>query len=481
MTAVEQKAAVPAPAATGPGWRPSRPAWASTLALRRLRLRLARLGGDLVPKGLYARALIIIIAPIVLLESVVAFSFMERHWQSVTRRLSEATARDIAALIEVYENYNSEEDYTRLIDMARDKLGLSMQILPPGELPSAQPRPFFALLDRTLSTEIRRHIKHPFWIDTVGQSRHVEIRVKHDYSVLRFIATRSQTYASNSHIFLMWMVGTSVVLLTVAILFLRNQIRPILRLSEAANAFGMGRPVPDDFKPRGAREVRDAATAFIEMRQRISQHVEQRTTMLAGVSHDLRTVLTRMNLQLAFLGGGPEVAAMKTDMKEMQHMLEDYLAFAKGDGGEVAKPVGVYDLLEEVQSESFHFGAPIDLKMSRRRRELIVPLKRNAMKRAITNLLTNAARFGDQVVLRGATERGWLRIEVDDNGPGIPPAERDNVFKPFYRLDHARNQDEGNSGLGLAIARDIARSHGGDVQLTDSAMGGLRAVIRVPL
>ena len=461
-------------------WQLPRPPldWAS---LRRLRAQGGSLLGLLAPKGLYARALLIIITPIVLLESVVAFTFMERHWQSVTRRLSESTARDIAALIEVYENYSSEEDYARLIDMARDKLGLSMQILPPSELPTAQPKPFFSLLDRTLSAEIRRHVKHPFWIDTVGQSRHVEIRVRHDYAILRFIATRSQTYASNSHIFLMWMVGTSVVLLTVAILFLRNQIRPILRLAEAADAFGKGRPMPDDFKPRGAREVRQAAIAFADMQQRITQHVEQRTTMLAGVSHDLRTVLTRMRLQLAFLGDGAEVVAMQADMRHMQHMLEDYLAFAKGDGGEISQPTRVIDLLEEVQAEVAALGVATEVRMNQRRRDLIVPLKRNAIKRALTNLLTNAGRFGDQVVLRGATERGWLRIEVDDNGPGIPPGERENVFKPFYRLDHARNQDTGNSGLGLAIARDIARAHGGDVSLGDSPLGGLRAIIRVPL
>jgi two-component system osmolarity sensor histidine kinase EnvZ len=203
--------------------------------------------------------------------------------------------------------------------------------------------------------------------------------------------------------------------------------------------------------------------------------------MLAGVSHDLRTVLTRMRLQLTFLGDGPEVAAMTSDIRHMQHMLEDYLAFAKGDGGEVSAPTPVRELLEEVQAEAASLGTYIELRMNQRRRNLVVPLKRSAMKRALTNLVTNASRFGDQIVLRGATERGWLRIEVDDNGPGIPVRERENVFKPFYRLDNARNQDTGNSGLGLAIARDIARAHGGDVVLGDSPLGGLRAIIRVPL
>jgi two-component system, OmpR family, osmolarity sensor histidine kinase EnvZ len=434
-----------------------------------------------VPKGLYARALIIIIAPIVLLESMVAFSFMERHWQSVTRRLSEATARDVAALIDVYEASSGDDDHARLIEMARERLGLSMQILPLNELPRASPPPFFALLDRTLTSELTRHIKYPIWIDTVGQSRFVEIRVRHETAVLRFVAARNQTYASNSHIFLVWMVGTSVVLLTVAIIFMRNQIRPILRLAEAADAFGKGRPVPDDFRPRGAREVRQASVAFLEMRERITEHVEQRTTMLAGVSHDLRTVLTRMRLQLAFLPEGAEAQAMRSDLTEMQHMLEDYLAFAKGDGGEVAKPTRVRELLEEVHGEVQHFGTPVDLKMRRGIDELVTPLKRNAIKRALINLLSNSARFGDRIILRAATERGWLRIEIDDDGPGIPIDEREKVFKPFYRIDGARNQDEGHSGLGLAITADIARSHGGSVVLGDSSMGGLRAVVRVPL
>jgi two-component system osmolarity sensor histidine kinase EnvZ len=324
-------------------------------------------------------------------------------------------------------------------------------------------------------------VQKPFWIDTVGQSRHVEIRVKLENAILRFVATRSQTYASNSHIFLLWMIGSSVILLTVAILFLRNQIRPILRLAEAADAFGKGRRVPDDFRPRGAREVRQAATAFLEMRDRITTHVEQRTTMLAGVSHDLRTILTRFKLELALLGDTPEALSLQADVREMQDMLEDYLAFAKGDGGEESAPTNLRELLEEVEVEAQYFGTPIELKMRKRREDLVLPLKRQAFKRAVTNLVSNAARFGDQIIIRGAVEGQWVRVEVDDNGPGIPPDERANVFKPFYRLDHARNQDEGNTGLGLAIARDIAKSHGGDITLGESSMGGLRAVISVPL
>jgi two-component system osmolarity sensor histidine kinase EnvZ len=481
---------------TGPdagGWRARARSVRSDagMRLRRFGRRAARIArgpaasvlsllAELMPKGLYARALIIIIAPIVVLEGVIAFVFMERHWQQVTRRLSEATARNVAALVELYEELPPGED-AHLIEMARDKLALSMQIMPPGDLPAPHPKPFFAILDGALSDEIRGQIKEPFWIDTVGQSRHVEIRVKTEKAILRFIGTRTQTYASNSYIFLLWMVGSSVILLTVAILFLRNQIRPILRLAEAADAFGKGRPVPEDFRPRGAREVRQAASAFLEMAERIRTHVDQRTTMLAGVSHDLRTVLTRFKLELAFMGDSAETQALRGDVNEMQHMLEDYLAFARGDGGEEARPTNLRELLEEVVEESQIYGKPIELKLRKRRKDLVLPLKRAAFKRAVVNLVSNAARFANQIVIRAATEDDWLRVEVSDDGPGIPAEERDNVFRPFYRLDHARNQDEGNSGLGLAIARDIARSHGGDIALGESSLGGLKAIISVPL
>ena len=455
--------------------------WVSRARQSAFSRRALDLLSEILPKGLYARALLIIITPIVVLEGVIAFAFMERHWQAVTRRLSEATARDIAALIDVYEEVPKADGPQKIIDLARDRLGLTMEVLPPGDLPPPKPKPLFALLDRALSNELRRHVQLPFWIDTVGESKNVEIRVKHDNGILRFVATRSQTYASNSHIFLLWMVGTSVILLTVAILFLRNQIRPILRLADAADAFGKGRTIPDDFRPRGAREVRQAAVAFIQMRDRITTHVEQRTTMLAGVSHDLRTVLTRFKLELALLEDSPETRSLSADVNEMQHMLEDYLAFAKGDGGEEAKPTNLRELLLEIQEESQMYGSAIELKMRKRNGDLILPLKRQALKRAITNLVTNASRFGDQIIIRAATEGQWVRIEVDDNGPGIPPSERENVFRPFYRLDHARNQDDGNSGLGLAIARDIAKSHGGEIALGESSMGGLRAIISLPL
>lgn len=433
-----------------------------------------------LPKGLYARALIIIIAPVVLLQSVIAFVFMERHWETVTKRLSDATTRDIAVLISVYESYPHNDNYEKLIKMARDDLNLSVQILPPQDLPAARPKPFFDLLDRTLSDEIRKQIGKPFWIDTVGRSALVEIRIKLEKAVFRVLARRSQTYASNSHIFLLWMVGTSLVLLTVAILFLRNQIKPILRLAQAAERFGKGQSAPDDFRPRGAREVRQAALSFMEMRNRIERQMEQRTTMLAGVSHDLRTILTRLKLQLAMFEESEEAQEMLADVDEMQAMLEDYMAFAKGDSSAESSQVNIRRLLQEIRKQTNRDNCQITINLPEE--AVVVPLRRHAFKRAVTNVISNAVRFSTQVNVDVARNKNWLTLRVDDDGPGIPKEQREEVFRPFYRLDDARRQDSGiNTGLGLSIARDIVRSHGGDITLKDSKLGGLQAVIRVPV
>jgi len=273
------------------------------------------------------------------------------------------------------------------------------------------------------------------------------------------------------------MVGTSSILLIVAVLFLRNQIRPILRLADAAESFGKGREAPN-FRPRGAREVRRAAQAFLEMKARIERSIEQRTAMLAGVSHDLRTILTRFKLELALIGDSPEVDAMRKDVDEMSAMLEAYLAFARGDSGENAQPTDMAAALEELRSDAERNGHKATVAF---RGLPVVTVKPAAFKRCLANLVNNAARHGKAIAITGHRDHRYLTVTVDDDGPGIPPAMREEVFKPFLRLDDARNQDEGGTGLGLAIARDIARSHGGDITLGDSPMSGLRATVRVPV
>lgn len=439
--------------------------------------RFTRTFKSFMPKGLYARSLLIIIAPMVILQSVVAFVFMERHWSLVTQNLSAAVVQDISALADIYKTYPQDADQSKLKQIAQSRLGLVIDFLPLADMPPPGPKPFFSLLDQALSVELRKQIGRPFWIDTVGRSNLVEIRIQLDNNVLRVFARRSAAYASNSEIFLLWMVGTSLVLLTVAILFLRNQIRPILRLADAAESFGKGREA-QNFRPRGAREVRRAAQAFLEMKSRIERAMEQRTAMLAGVSHDLRTVLTRFKLELALLGDVPEAEMMKRDVDEMGRMLEAYLAFARGDTGELSAPTDMAQFLEELKADAERHGHKTTVVFHG---YPTVTVKPAAFKRCISNLVSNAARFAQSISITGHRDHRWLTITVDDDGPGIPQAMREEVFKPFLRLDDARNQDEGGTGLGLAIARDIARSHGGDIMLGDSPLGGLRATVRVPV
>ncbi|MCI0467883.1 MAG: ATP-binding protein [Beijerinckiaceae bacterium] len=429
-----------------------------------------------MPKGLYARAILIVIAPIVILQGVLTYVFMERHWQRVTNRLSTALTQEISAVIDLHQSQRGRQGEEVLSRIAQQHLKIDIEFLPKGELPPPLPKPFFSILDAALSNEIMRQIGKPFWLDTVGRSNFVEIRIKLDDAILRIVALRGAAYESNTHIFLLWMVGTSLVLIAAAIAFLRNQIKPILLLANAAEAFGKGRDL--EYHPRGAREVRKAGEAFIEMKRRIERAFEQRTAMLNGVSHDLRTILTRFKLSLALMRQSDETRDLQKDVAEMQRMLDSYLAFARGDAGESAAQIDIEDFLEDLRLDAERAGVETTVAL---RGDPIVTVRPDAFKRCVANLIGNAQSHGTHISIEAVRDKRFLTIHVDDDGPGIPPSLREDVFKPFVRLDTARNQDEGGTGLGLAIARGIARSHGGDITLSGSRAGGLRATVRVPV
>jgi two-component system osmolarity sensor histidine kinase EnvZ len=458
------------------------------LAFRQLRMlaqirmlwrRAARGLADMLPKGLYKRSLLIVIVPMVLLQSAVTFAFMQHHWDLVTRRLSEAVARDVGALTDLYQRLPPGQDDASLANLASERFRMDASLLAPGPLPPVMPRSFYGALDpltRTLPKEIKKQIIEPFWIDTVGRSGLVEIRVDLGGRVLRLVTRRALAYEANAHIFILWMLGAMILLLTLAIIFLRNQIRPILRLAKAAEDFGKGRDL--DFSPHGAREVRQAGHAFIEMKRRVERASEQRTAMLNGVSHDLRTMLTRFKLSLALLDNSADSEFLQNDVDEMGQMLEGYLAFARGDAGESTAQINVGSILEDLRTASERHGANLGVET---RGDLDIRIRPMAMKRCVGNLVANAQRHAERVRVSATREAQFVSIVVDDDGAGIDPAYREDVFRPFYRLDEARNQDEGGSGLGLAIARDIARSHGGDITLSESPLGGLRAAVRIPV
>lgn len=433
-----------------------------------------------MPKGLYARTLLIIIIPMVLLQSVLAFVFLERHWQTVTKRLSKAVVGDIAAIIEVIEKFPQESDYERVTTLANERLDLNISVLPPDPFPPAAAKPFFSILDDALQAEITKQVSRPFWIDTVGDSDLLEIRIRltEPENVLRVFVKRSRAYASNSHIFMVWMIGTSLLLLLIAITLLRNQIKPIVDLADAVDRFGKGREMSADFRIRGATEVRNAGLAFMQMRERIERQIEQRTTMLTGVSHDLRTILTRFKLQLALVGQTREIEDLQQDVDEMQQMLQGYIDFARGEGGEEIGSIKLKALLDRFVSQAESGNQTLAVECEE---ELLLKGRPNAIGRLFSNLVSNGLRYAQNIQIFVSKSAGWVTVVLDDDGPGVPEDKREEVFKPFYRLDEARNLNESGTGLGLAIARDIARNHGGDINLHENEHGGLRAIVRLPV
>jgi two-component system osmolarity sensor histidine kinase EnvZ len=317
-------------------------------------------------------------------------------------------------------------------------------------------------------------------VDTTTYENYVDIRVLLPGEVMRVLTQKKRVYATNTHIFIIWMVGTSVILLMISGIFLRNQIRPIQRLAEAAEEFGKGRDTPE-FRPSGASEVRRASASFIEMRDRIQRQIEQRTTMLAGVSHDLRTPLTRLKLQLAMLPQATEIQDLNSDIVEMEDMLDDYLDFARGYHGETATEIDFGSFVDQLCRDAERRWPDVQVRLNDTLDEML-RVKHNALRRCITNLVNNACAHAKlvHVAARRDPDGTNVLITVDDNGTGIPAESREDVFRPFYRLDDARTAQMGGTGLGLAIARDIARGHGGDITLDQSNLGGLQARISIP-
>ena len=429
-----------------------------------------------LPRSLLGRAVIIIVTPLIVLQVVSTWIFYDRHWETITRRLASSVAGEIAMVIESMRRFPGEDNEARVLQSA-SYMGIEVAYKRGAILPNVAPEIGTGILDRRLSHALEERLLRPFHMDTASYGRRVRIKVQLPKGVLDVFVDRRRLFSSTTYIFVMWMVGTSMVLFAIASVFMRNQVRPIQRLAAAVDNFGKGREAPD-FKPEGATEIRTAATAFNRMRERIQRSIGQRTEMLAGVSHDLRTPLTRMKLQLAMLGDSKEVAELQSDVQDMENMLEDYLAFARGESTEAVVSADLAELLDEVVSGARREGASIELSMDN---DLTVPIRPNAFKRGVTNLVANATLNAEHVAIHAGRRGDAIEITIDDDGPGIPPDKREEVFKPFFRLDSSRNPATGGTGLGLTIARDVMRGHGGDVRLEGAPEGGVRARIRLPV
>ena len=432
-----------------------------------------------LPRGLLARTILIIVTPMVLLLSSTTYVFYERHWDTVTRRLSLSVAGEVGMVIDNLEKLTEAGNLETFLDSIQDHLLITIDFQE-GALLAANPPAASVqnrILDRTLTKALSERLSHQFQIDTANLGENLAVLVQMDDGVLTLTTLRERVTSTTTFIFIMWMAVVSLVLLVIAILFLRNQVRPIRELADAADAFGKGRDA-EDFKAWGATEVRQAAHAFQDMRDRIQRHMAQRTEMLAGVSHDLRTPLTRMRLQLEMLPPDRHAGDLLADVVEMEAMVEGYLSFARNQDTEVAVETDLPMLLEQVVANARRTGADIDLVADD---DILVPLHPNAFTRCITNLVDNARRHASHVDISAKRAGAMIEIVVDDDGPGIPPDKRDEVFHPFRRLEESRNPESGGSGLGLAIARDVMRSHGGEITLSDAPAGGLRALLRLPV
>jgi two-component system osmolarity sensor histidine kinase EnvZ len=432
-----------------------------------------------LPRGLFWRSLIIIVAPVVLLQCFVSYAFFVRHYDIMTARMARGVAADVAFLVNLEESHPPDADRTQLLDMAARNLGYQIAQMPNESLnkPYRRSAPY---VNRPLNATFRQQLGMTRPFATYVEGDRAVIRVEVRDGILQVQVPIKRLEVSNADVFVLWMVISSLVLLAVAILFLRGQVRPIERLAKAAESFGKGRPIAD-FKPHGATEVRRAAQAFVTMRERIERYVQQRTEMLAGVSHDMKTPLTRMKLELAMMPEA-DAKAMKADIAEMEHMLDEYLDFARGETGEDVQPSNITDIVEDAANAAAKArGAGDDRLTVNIESGAVLAIRRAAMRRCVTNLIDNALKYGKHVDVTLKHGARFAEIVVDDDGPGIPEHRREEAFRPFHRLDEGRNLQKGGSGLGLAIARDIARSHGGDLLLGESPKRGLRATIRLPI
>jgi two-component system osmolarity sensor histidine kinase EnvZ len=425
---------------------------------------------SLLPRSLFGRSLIILVTPLILVQVVLGYIFFDRHTETILRLLSSTISGDIRLVVEMVEG---GQNFTRVRELAHQNLTLDLKLRPDERLPRVgiyKSNWLYGFMEEAL----RNKLKQPYFLRMNQDVIYLDVEVKQ--GVLHFETSRKRLYSRTTPLVLIWTTASALLLFIVASLFMRNQIRPLRRLADAAERFGKGQDL-GDYRPEGATEVRKAGMSFNVMRDRIRRHLNERTEMLAGVSHDLRTPLARMKLQLAMMPHSSEVVSLSEDVDQMQKMLEGYLDFARGAGDEAPQRVVLLDFLHDLKNQFRHsslkmtIDCPLGLKM---------PLKIQMFKRCLVNLLVNSQRYADHVWIKAHSTGRFLELTVDDNGPGIPESQREEVFRPFYRLDMSRNLETGSVGLGLSIARDVIRNHGGQIHLGDSPHGGLRVHIRLP-
>ena len=429
---------------------------------------------NILPKGLFYRALLIVAIPVIVLQIIITFVFFDSLWIKTNKGMTRALVNEINTFIEVYndEMYKKEE-ITNLFSVYQD---LNIELIGDENFNYDYDERWFSPIDRTLRRELKsRFGSGQFWFDTTSYKELIDLRIKYQSGYFKFLVPKDRVTSSSARIFALWITVPALIMVLISLIFLKNQTRPITNLAKAAEKFGKGEEI-EEFKPSGAAEIRQAGYEFDKMRKRIIRHLNQRSEMLSGISHDLRTPLTRMKLQVAFIKDKELENKLTEDINEMEKMLNEYLQFTSSSYLEKDEKFNLSKLIDQIAKKYDNKNISTDLSS-----EVYINGRKNLIRRCINNLVDNGIKYGDKVKIDLIKNNNHLFIKIEDNGPGIPQKEHDNVFKPFYKIDKGRADSKSSVGLGLSIASDIIRSHGGNIKLEKSSMNGLGVKIFLPV
>ena len=427
----------------------------------------------ILPKGLFYRSLIIVVTPIILLQIIITVVFFDSLFIKVNKGMTKSLVGEVKTLFDVYKS--EKEHKQEIIDLYNKNFDFYVSFMEDKLLPKNNPERWYSPMDRSLRRELKPIFPNSYWFDTTSYKEVVELRIRYKNGYIQILFPKNRIAPSSSRIFALWITFPGILLIVIAIVFLKNQTRPIIKLAKAAQSFGKGEFIKE-FRPSGAKEIRQAAYEFDRMRKRISIHLNQRSEMLSGISHDLRTPLTRLKLQLALLKQQDLAKKMSDDIEEMERMLNEYLEFSRHQKTEETETININNLIQDVIKK--YDVKKIDVYFEENPE---INIRLNSIKRCLINLIDNGLSYGEKVKIITKKTISDLIILVDDDGPGIPENEYQNVMKPFYRIDKSRGQNKSGVGLGLSITNDIIHSHGGSIILSKSPLNGLRVKISLPL
>ena len=429
---------------------------------------------NILPKRLFYRALLIVAVPVIVLQLIITIVFFDSLWIKTNKGMTRALVNEVSTFIEVYDDEKYEkEEITNLFSMYQD---LNIEYIKDEKFNYNFNERWFSPIDRTLRRELKsRFGTNQFWFNTTNYKELIDLRIEYQSGYFKFLIPKDRVTSSSARIFALWITVPAIIMVLISLIFLKNQTRPITNLARAAEKFGRGEEITE-FKPSGASEIRQAGYEFDKMRKRIIRHLTQRSEMLSGISHDLRTPLTRMKLQIAFIKDKDLALKLSEDINEMEKMLNEYLQFTSSSFSEKDEKFNLSELIEEIVFKYNNDNISINTIPN-----IYLKGRKNLIKRSINNLIDNAMKYANKISVELNKNNKNLFIKIDDNGPGIPEKEYENVFKPFYKIDKGRADTKSSVGLGLSIASDIIRSHGGNIRLEKSSMNGLGVKIFLPV